>query len=74
MKSTKIADQRFMLVASAESIAQIRSSSSYLVMREMREKNIPQVLRDEYGVLHTQPLDDNVRFVAELMERRSAEP
>lgn len=70
MRSSKKSDQRFMIVAAAESIAQSRSVASRLVMQEMRKKNIPKYLRAEYGVLHTQALEESVQFAKQMLERR----
>lgn len=62
-------DKNLLVVTAIEGYAQNHHLSEEEVYKKFNEYNILSLIREEYEALHTQPLEETVSFVEDVMAR-----
>ena len=62
-------DANLLVVTAVEGYAQNHNISEKDAYDMLSKRNIFSLIREQYPVLHTQPLDETVSFVEDVMQR-----
>lgn len=60
-------DKNLLAVVAVQGYAENHHLSEEEVYKKFSERNIFNLIREEYDVLHTQPLEETINFVEDVM-------
>ncbi len=62
-------DKNLLVVAAVEGYALNHSTDAFSAYTKLKQHNILSLIRNQYEVLHTQPLEETVAFTEDVMKR-----